>query len=542
MGILLGVLLLELGLRMGGFIILAHRELTNKVASEKGNEYRILCLGESTTYDGGIYCYPYQLETILNNKNKDIKFKVINNGIPGVQTEAIVGQLENNLDKFRPQMVITMMGINDVGDIIINKIISNPRTDSFYRNLRIYKLAKLIQLNVINMLEKSGIFRENEHIGDNYGSKKPDLISRKISMLKEEINRDPSNSFARLILKQYYNQQGRFKDAEQMYKELIQRNKPGDARIKVYVDLARFYQERERFGEIERMYKEAIKKDPECARLYCELGIYYRDRLRFKEAEIMYKKAIKVSPKNSIIYDNLGDSYKREGRYIEAEEAYKIARLLHPQHINTSYELLGKEFREKGKYSEIVMLYQRILEIDPNDKYAYYNLGKCYEKQGKYFEAEETYKTNIKKFPDNYRGYGILALFYQKQGKSKLAEINFEKAEKMKLESYYSSSLVRNYRKLRETILKRGLKLVCVQYPMWEAGLLKKILGTEEGVIFVDNEKIFKDKVDQFGYDVYFVDRFAGDFGHCTKKGNALLANNIAEAILKSGVFKNKGH
>jgi hypothetical protein len=29
------------------------------------------------------------------------------------------------------------------------------------------------------------------------------------------------------------------------------------------------------------------------------------------------------------------------------------------------------------------------------------------------------------------------------------------------------------------------------------------------------------------------VDMFGGDFGHCTEKGNQLLAQNIADTILK---------
>jgi len=75
---------------------------------------------------------------------------------------------------------------------------------------------------------------------------------------------------------------------------------------------------------------------------------------------------------------------------------------------------------------------------------------------------------------------------------------------------------------------------VCVQYPLRSVNPLKKIFkGFTQGVIFVDNEKIFKDAVAQEGYEAYFSDKFAGDFGHCTKKGNRLLAQNIANAIVK---------
>jgi len=37
----------------------------------------------------------------------------------------------------------------------------------------------------------------------------------------------------------------------------------------------------------------------------------------------------------------------------------------------------------------------------------------------------------------------------------------------------------------------------------------------------------------KISYNDYFTDMFAGDFGHCTRKGNRLLAENIANVILK---------
>ncbi len=74
---------------------------------------------------------------------------------------------------------------------------------------------------------------------------------------------------------------------------------------------------------------------------------------------------------------------------------------------------------------------------------------------------------------------------------------------------------------------------MCVQYPMKEVEYLEKMLPGKEGVIFVDNKEIFKKVVEREGYDSYFEDRFGGDFGHCTRKGNRLLAENIAGVIIR---------
>ncbi|MFA4993548.1 MAG: hypothetical protein WC571_06240, partial [Candidatus Omnitrophota bacterium] len=100
------------------------------------------------------------------------------------------------------------------------------------------------------------------------------------------------------------------------------------------------------------------------------------------------------------------------------------------------------------------------------------------------------------------------------------------------------SVTVDNYRKLKQVLDKRKIKFVCVQYPMRSIQPLKKIFQGDEDIVFVDNERIFKDVVRKEGYSAYFIDMFGGDFGHCTPEGNRLLAENIANAIIKEVFHK----
>lgn len=61
---------------------------------------------------------------------------------------------------------------------------------------------------------------------------------------------------------------------------------------------------------------------------------------------------------------------------------------------------------------------------------------------------------------------------------------------------------------------------------------LRAILREAPGrVIFVDNEMPFREAVAKGGWSSVFVDRFAGDFGHCTRAGNRLLAASVAQAL-----------
>jgi hypothetical protein len=65
---------------------------------------------------------------------------------------------------------------------------------------------------------------------------------------------------------------------------------------------------------------------------------------------------------------------------------------------------------------------------------------------------------------------------------------------------------------------------------MRNIGPLKKIFWKNEGVIFVDNESVFKEALKKGGYKYkeYFRDMFAGDFGHFAQKSNELLAQKCS--------------
>ena len=116
-----------------------------------------------------------------------------------------------------------------------------------------------------------------------------------------------------------------------------------------------------------------------------------------------------------------------------------------------------------------------------------------------------------------------------------LARESYKKADDLR-SSYYNPATARNYQHLRRIISGRNIQLVCVQYPMRSLDNLKRIFPDNDDIVFVDNEKIFKKAVRIDGYNKYFEDVFAGDFGHCTRRGNRLLAENIADIIL-SEVF-----
>jgi len=71
---------IELFLRVAAGIFTYQQFKFNQISLQKNGVFRIMCVGESTTF-GGNEAYPRQLEEILNKSNLGIQFSVINKGI-----------------------------------------------------------------------------------------------------------------------------------------------------------------------------------------------------------------------------------------------------------------------------------------------------------------------------------------------------------------------------------------------------------------------------------------------------------------------------
>lgn len=414
-GILFSILLVEGGLRLGGYIYLKYQESRNTRSIRQNGEYRILCLGESTTASGGRDSYPSQLETVLNSGSPGIRFSVINKGKPGTKTADILANLPGYLDDYSPNMVITMMGINDIGNIIpYSEDSDNPFT-GFLKSSRFRKLIVMLSSHLKARFRKI-----------------PELVDSRTLRISEEDDRIVSDT-------------------------------PDTDEFTGHIKLGDSY------------YK---KKDYDTARKY-------------------YEKSLKIDPGDYMINIKLGLANGYAGRYEDVERYFLKARDINPKKID-----------------------------------AYIGLGRYYIYKKMYQQAESVYHEALKYNPMSERLYGIIAILYKKQAKHDLAETYFGKANAIR--SHTFNPVTRdNYSKLVNIVLERGITQVAMQYPVRSIIPLKKMLGNNTGIIYVDNEKVFKDSISHGNYDEYFTDKFGGDFGHCTARGNMLIAANIANTVLE---------
>lgn len=136
-GLAIAICFLELCLWVFGWGLLAAQETDNEIRFQDEGAIRVVTIGESTTSDYlNQAAWPRQLEKNLANRGG--LFRVYNLGRPATTTTDILNRLPAQLDKFRPHIVVSMMGVNDIGLIATH----DP---SWWDHVKVVKLYRWIR-------------------------------------------------------------------------------------------------------------------------------------------------------------------------------------------------------------------------------------------------------------------------------------------------------------------------------------------------------------------------------------------------------------
>ena len=482
-GIFLALLILEVTLRIGGFIYDTKQHYGYNTPNKTENTYRILTLGESTTAKGyvkGHSSWPEELEIILNERSKDIKFRVFNEGMAGRYTSDILSKLEDNLDKYNPHMVIAMMGTNDEGLYIKHNKTFGGKLRLLFRDYRVYKLTEYI----IEALKYK--------------------ITNDKGYIREEIDKDAI--------------------IEQQYKE-NQINAANLAALSIKSKIE---------DKVEEMAKKAIEANPGDYIPYLMLGNLYNELNRLEEGIKMYTKYLEIRQK----YDEhaaiqLARLYKRLGKISEAYDILKLVIFSNPDKIEEVI-WVGEMYEELNKSDEAIDLFWITIEKNNNNYAAYSELAWYYLNNNMTQEAEEIFDRALKANPYTlsltYRNVGYI---YQRKGQFEKADEMFNRVAELRRD-YYDPITLENYHKLYEILNERGIILIAMQYPTLDADGLKDMFRGDEEIIFISNEENFKRVLASSPYEEYFVDRVRGSFGHTTANGSILIAENVADVILNN--------
>ncbi|HOX23287.1 MAG TPA: hypothetical protein PLL10_07480, partial [Elusimicrobiales bacterium] len=135
-GLLAALVFLELGIRATGSAAKYLQNRRNAKALAAQGTIRVMCVGDSMTFSQ----YPQALEKLLNKNTYGLRFNVIDRGLPGTTSSDTLAALPNDLDVYKPHIVIAMIGENDKtpGRILLAQDFA-PQ-NNWLRSLRIYRI------------------------------------------------------------------------------------------------------------------------------------------------------------------------------------------------------------------------------------------------------------------------------------------------------------------------------------------------------------------------------------------------------------------
>jgi tetratricopeptide (TPR) repeat protein len=457
-------------------------------------ELRITCIGESTTYG----LWPSQLEEILNDGRTQRSVRVINRGAVGIRTDSVARRIEGWLDEDQPHLVVTMLGINDEGNVLVY-----PRGDAQRWLIEHSKTARLIDLlwrSARNIgfpgTSGDGIPGADDHLDD--------ATRSKLAML-EDLRSDTMKRF-------------RIKEMIGIHLELIVTD-PGTPfyHLSYLRQLVLNHEPKERLVEF---FINEAGVDPE----------KLNDEQRSAEISIWAERtgdgfaALRVAA--SIAYarnDNEG-----EQRILEAA-------VEDPEIAGLAWLRLA-DFSSRAYRPDVTR--QSLLNADrvlPDDYQWLLLLGDIsfmleeYDLAAGYFQRALSLRSDL---PASHEllWLGRLANACEQSGDLTRAAACRAQRDELELDRFREFTRF-NYQRIVDILRERDIPVIAMQYPLLSVESLKKLLDYRDDVTYLENRTDFEAALLERRYRELFNDNFAGSFGHLSPLGNEMVAKNVADTL-----------
>jgi len=491
-GISATLLVVEVGLQAASLIAKNAGRGTG-IAHIEG-EFRIACIGESTTYG----LWPRQLEEILNERSPDRSFRVINRGEVGIRSDGVARKIDQWLDEDRPHLVITMLGINDEGNVLVY-----PRdgsrslvTDRF-RTVRFLRLLWRSALDIgVPEANKIDPPRADGHLDDEVRmelarleGRRPEAtakfrITRMIEIHRELLAVDPGTPVYHLaflyglvvhhdlterideiLVGEFSVDPTKLDDEERTRLIGLWAERTGDrfAALRLATSIARWGSDPNR----EQVLLERSTEDPKLAGLawlrLADLASRRHQPEAIRQHLLRADDALPHDYQWSLL---IGHISFRFGVYDVAAASFHRALMLRPD-LPASHELvvLGR-------------------------------LANTCEQAGDAADAAD----------------------YRRQ------RDDLEMGRFREFTRFY-------YQRVVDSVRAREIPVIAMQYPLLSVKSLRKLLDHRSDVTYLENRENFETALLEADYRVIFEDSFAGSFGHLSPEGNMLVAENVTDAL-----------
>jgi tetratricopeptide (TPR) repeat protein len=200
--------------------------------------------------------------------------------------------------------------------------------------------------------------------------------------------------------------------AIEQYKE-IYRLDPSDTESALW--LARLYRLRNDHDKAEEVLRGILKTDPDNEAAVEQLTQLLLDEGKSTEAVSLLEGLTSRTP-SPILLDLLGDAYTQTKDLAKAEQAYRKAAELdstEPSHLRG----LGQTLVAEDKYSDALAVYQKLIDLMPDDGDNYLRIAQVYRELHQLDQAEENLVKARQYEPGSVEVMYNEAMLYQAQGR-----------------------------------------------------------------------------------------------------------------------------
>jgi eukaryotic-like serine/threonine-protein kinase len=244
-----------------------------------------------------------------------------------------------------------------------------------------------------------------------------------------------------------------------------------------YRDLGDAYSRSGQTEEAVAAYQKAITANAYNWQNHISLGKAYLELGDASKALPEFQKVTEITPDNPVGYLDMGSWYLREGKWSESIPQFQKALTLTPD--PDTYSNLGTAYFFLKNYDDATRMYEKAVEIRPNDEVLLGNLGDAYRWSGHSDKAADAYGKAISMSfqelqvnPQSASIMGDLGLLYAKKGDATNALQYMKQARAIKpddLQLLYSEAQVKALIGNPEDALRSLRTALANGYPSQEA-------------------------------------------------------------------------
>ena len=386
LGLVAVLVVLELSLRVLG-VACEYRDPTAARPGAGGPV--VLCVGDSFTWGAGAspsMSWPRQLERLLHEGGCSTCV-VVNRGLGGQNTASLLQNLQGNLDRVRPQLVVLCSGSANCWDPYgfhgaVSEGWAPPSAlvDAFHR-IRVVKLARLMLMAVRDAREKAEKARRVASLEADRKAHQ-ERMDREVTADRQRRAQECWSQARRMW------ERGRSEQAAALYREGVAAN---PFLADNYLGLADCEEGQHRYAEAEQWCLKALQADP-CS-LEAHRAMIHLQRTQHRAAPALewIVKARELAPRDATLLCLHGCACCSVQRYEEGQALIAEAMAVEPSRRAEFLVERAQVYDEMGSTDLARADLEEVLRHSPSDQRSRIILGDLLRREGKHAQALEAY-------------------------------------------------------------------------------------------------------------------------------------------------------